>query len=641
MSKQAIYYLAGHDLAAIVDILQAEYELLPVADNITAASVHGVIIASASELKANSRLANANPERCLIIVASDSDLSRIPAAFSESAYTFLPRSASPGMVRQQVANAINFLQMRESAEQARKRLEWQTGIMNELNSVGIALSSERNTEKLLEIIVSKSRELTRSDAASLYLVEPDGAGGQRLRFKITQNQSLNLGYSEFTIPITFQSMAGFVAETGIPLAIDDVYQIPPEAPYSFNRKFDEETGYHTRSMLVVPMLNKNNYVIGVLQLINHKTVSTIKIDSVEAAERFVIPYPQDHVQVALSLGSQAAVALENSLLYQNIKNLFEGFVSASVTAIEQRDPTTSGHSFRVAELTVGLAELVDAADAPPFAGIKFNRDQITEIRYASLLHDFGKVGVREEVLVKAKKLYPLQFDVLRWRFDFYRRTIEQGFSQRKLQYLMEKGREEYLATLPNIEAELSEELRALDEMWQMIVKSNEPTVLAEGSFERLVSIAQKSFDTYAGETLPLLTEEEVRTLSIPKGSLNDSERRQIEQHAYYTYVFLSQIPWTEEWKNIPRIAGYHHEKLNGRGYPNGVSGAEIPIQSRMMSISDIFDALTASDRPYKKAVPVDKALNIIEFEVKNGQLDQQLFDVFLQSKVYERVLAKN
>lgn len=651
LMKQVIYYFTNHELDNIIEALNTDYEVIPLKGdvkigltqkNILLSTVHGIVLVKANKTSENFPFTEPHPQRCLIFIGKEKDFENLPENLLNLAYCLMLETSSKLIIRKQVENVATFLQSREVVENARMRLEGQTQIMYELNRVGMALSAERNTERLLDMIVRKAREVTRSDAASLYLVEPDGKGGQQLRFKYTLNESLDIEsrtqFQEFVIPVSYNSMAGFVAESGIPLNIEDVYQMPVEAPYLFNRSFDEKSGYHTKSMLVVPMFNALNYVIGVLQLINHKIATKVRINTPEAANRFVNPYPQELVDLATSLASQAAVALENSMLYQNIKNLFEGFVSASVKAIEQRDPTTSGHSFRVADLTVALGELVDKSNEQPFARVKFNRDQLTEIRYASLLHDFGKVGVREEVLIKAKKLYPLQFELLKWRFDCYRRGVEQKHSQRKLEYLLSKGQEEYLRNLPELDTSLVKELQQIEEWWSMITKSNEPTVLAEGSFERLIGVAEHTLQTFDGNTIPLLSENEVRTLSIPKGSLNEEERREIEQHAYHTFVFLSQIPWIEEWKNIPRIAGYHHEKLNGRGYPNGVSGKEIPIQSRMMTISDIFDALTASDRPYKKAVPIDKALSIIESEVKMGQIDPELFNLFLDSKVYEIVL---
>ena len=287
-------------------------------------------------------------------------------------------------------------------------------------------------------------------------------------------------------------------------------------------------------------------------------------------------------------------------------------MKASVVAIEARDPTTSGHSFRVADLTVGLAEAVDRNDSAAFRGINFTRTEMKEIRYASLLHDFCKVGVREEVLVKAKKLYPLQIDLLRQRFDFVRKAVQQEHTDRKFAYLLEKGREEFLAAQEQLDRDLAERLRELDEFLEFTLKCNEPTVLPEGNFQRLIELSAAQFLDWTGEPRALITPDEVRMLSVPKGSLDDSERRQIESHVIHSFNFLSQIPWTKDIKNIPTIARAHHEKLNGTGYPYKLSAAEIPFQSKMMTISDIYDALSASDRPYKKAVPTERALDILK-----------------------------
>lgn len=633
----SIYYLSGHNLEHIVEALSSQFNLIEVEDEESAAALEGLVFASASKLKESSPLLKVNASCFLLAVASDEELSTLSPVVINSAGTIISPHSPPILIRKRVYNVIDLFEMRATTETTQVSLREKTNIMKELNQIGIALSSQRDPQKLLNMIVEKAMELTNSDAASLYLVEKDEQGTSRLRFKYTKNFSIKIGFQEFTMPISNTSIAGFVAEMGIPLIIDDVYNIPAEAPYTFNKSFDEKTGYITRSMLVVPMLNAFNNVMGVLQLINHKSDPKAIINSREAADHYVRAYPEDLTEIAGSLASQAAVALENFLLYQNIKGLFEGFVNASVIAIEQRDPTTSGHSFRVADLTVGLAEIVDRLDKGRFASVSFSVDQMTEIRYASLLHDFGKVGVREEVLVKAKKLYPLQFELIKWRFDFYKRTIQLKYSERKLKYMMEKGLDAYLASLPDLDNELERELRWVAEMWDMVVRSNEPTVLPEGSFDKLYEIGTQSVLDFDGQAIPLLTPSEIRTLSIPKGSLNDEERREIEQHAYHTFIFLSRIPWTEEWKNIPLIAGYHHEKLNGTGYPYGLKDAQIPIQSRMMSIADIFDALTASDRPYKRAVPVQKALDILEQSVKDGHIDGDLYNLFLEAKVFERV----
>jgi response regulator RpfG family c-di-GMP phosphodiesterase len=257
-----------------------------------------------------------------------------------------------------------------------------------------------------------------------------------------------------------------------------------------------------------------------------------------------------------------------------------------------------------------------------------------EIRYASLLHDFGKVGVREEVLIKAKKLYPMQLDLVTQRFAYARKTLEHEQSERKLAYLLEKGREDFLARQAEFQSELEEQLRELDEFLDFVMRCNEPTVLREGNFERLSEFAARQFVDSRGQRIPLLTPQEVNFLSISRGNLDERERRQIESHVNHTLSFLQQIPWTREIKNIPAIASAHHEKLNGTGYPHNLPASEIPFQSKMMAISDIYDALSATDRPYKKAVRSDQALDILFNEAKQGLVDHELLRLFHEAEIY-------
>jgi HD-GYP domain-containing protein (c-di-GMP phosphodiesterase class II) len=572
-------------------------------------------------------------------------------------YAYLPPDVPQALLERMVDNALDHIQLVHSRYEANERLAGATREIHALNQIGVALSAEHDTDKLLELILSKSREFTRSDAGSIYLVERTttceqemesrpAAGAtlqvreevldERLRFKLAQNDSVAVPFREITMEISEQSIAGYVALTGSIVNIEDAYHLPPDVPYRINRSFDEDSGYRTKSILAVPMRNHKDKIVGVLQLINAKRDFSAKLESLSAVVQQVVAYTERQQEIVLSLASQAAVALENNQLYESIKRLFEGFVRASVSAIEARDPTTSGHSFRVANLTVALAEVVDRSDSGPYAGTRFTRDQMREIRYASLLHDFGKVGVREEVLVKAKKLYPAQMELIRQRFGYVKRTLENEGLRSRLNYLLEKGRDEFLASQREFDDNLAQVLAEMDGYLAAIIQDNEPTVLPEGSFERLTRIAGILYVDTDGASRPLLAPEELRLLSIRKGSLDEEERLQIEAHVMHTFNFLKQIPWTTEIRNIPDIALGHHEKLNGQGYPRRLSAPEIPLQTRMMTISDIFDALAAADRPYKRAVSVERALEILDLSVKDGELDPALFRLFRDAKVFER-----
>ena len=296
---------------------------------------------------------------------------------------------------------------------------------------------------------------------------------------------------------------------------------------------------------------------------------------------------------------------------------------------------------RVATLTCDLAGVIDQIDRGPFASVGFTRDQMKELRYAGLLHDFGKVGVREEVLVKAKKLPPIMFDQIESRFDLIRRTLEAEFQRRRADFLAERGGEGFETFVSGLEEEFQAETERVTLFQQAIRDSNEPRVLPEESAEILKEITAHTFPDFQGTMVPYLTEDELHFLSIPKGSLDPDERKQIESHVTHTFNFLRQIPWTRDLAGVADIAYGHHEKLDGTGYPRGVPGDVIPIQTRVMTVSDIFDALTASDRPYKKALPSQRALGILDMEGKSGQLDRAIVDLLLESQVYRKVLDQD
>jgi HD-GYP domain-containing protein (c-di-GMP phosphodiesterase class II) len=563
-------------------------------------------------------------------------------------YAYAPPTTPAPLLGRLVENALDHIHLIASRKELHERLVFATREINELNKIGAALSAEHDTGKLLEMILTESREITNSDAGSLYIVEEAEAEPEkkkkrgaaepkkRLRFKLAQNDTVKIHFQETTIEISQKSVAGFVALTGQTVVIDDAYHLPPAVPYSINRKFDDESGYRTKSILAVPMRNQREEIVGVVQLINPKRHAQVSLDDTGKVREEVVPYTSRQRELMESLASQAAVAYENSRLYQAIQRLFEGFVRASVTAIESRDPTTSGHSFRVANLTVALAEEVDRIKSGPYADVRFSREEMKEIRYASLLHDFGKVGVREEILVKAKKLYPMQLDLVRQRFHYVKRSMEVETLRAQLKHVLEKGRDEYLKQERKFDEALAVQLKEMDDWLTLVLQSNEPSVLPGGNFERLLELSARSFKDYDGNDQPLLTDSEVRLLSIRKGSLDDTERRQIESHVVHTFNFLQQIPWTKEIRSIPDIARGHHEKLNGKGYPQKLNAPEIPVQTRMMTIADIFDALSASDRPYKKAVSLERALDILKLSVEDGELDANLFQLFLDAKVYER-----
>ncbi len=517
-----------------------------------------------------------------------------------------------------------------------------------LISIGRALSQQRNIRSLLEIILNRAREVTGADAGSIYVVEGTGEdiADRHVRFVVSQNDSAQVASKGFTMPVTASSIVGACVLSRDVINIEDLYALgePGAAtnPWGFvhDRSFDEKHGYQTRSMLTVPMISARQQVIGVIQLINKLGRGRRRLSTPESFGLGigVVAFDAVSENYATTLASQAGIALENALLYDEVSTLFEGFVRASVSAIESRDPTTSGHSERVATLTVELAKVADRESLGRYSDLRFSPDDLKQLEYAALLHDFGKVGVREHVLIKAKKLYSHQRDLIVQCFHFIRKALENESLKRQVAYLVEASREvtaaRLSAELAAREASVMERIAEIDEFVQFVLKANEPTVLEQGGFERIADIAARRFIDGAGEERAYLSPEEATALQILRGSLTEKERVEIESHVVHTSAFLKLIPWGRSFRDIPEIAGKHHEKLDGSGYPHGIRAAAIPTPTRMMTISDIYDALTASDRPYKKAMPVTRALDILQMEVDRGKLDGDLFQLFVAAKVY-------
>ena len=510
----------------------------------------------------------------------------------------------------------------------------------DLSTVGTALTTERDLDALLGMIVAQAIRFTSADAASLYLISHDESGAATsLQFTLSQNLTFpDLPLIQFDIPLDHSSVAGYVASTGETLLIPDVYELAPELPYQLNRTFDERFGYRTKSMLVIPMRSHRQAVTGVLQLINRKRHADRRLSNTAIAEEEILPFDDRSVTVTTALAAQAAVAIENNTLYENIENLLDGFVTAAVSAIEARDPATSGHSQRVANFTLALAEAVDRAGDGPYAAQTFTRDQMREMRYAGLLHDFGKVGVREKVLVKHKKLYGHDLVNLRQRFQYLMQQADLEFERDRAEYLLANGAAAYADALRRLEQGRSARHQQLQHWLDIVVRANEPTILPEGVSEELEAIGQETWVDRDGSEHPVLSEAEIRFLGIARGNLDQRERREIESHVSHTFRFLQMIPWTRELSNVAHIAHGHHEKLDGSGYPRGVKGEDIPVQTRMMTIADIYDALTAADRPYKKAVTAERAIDILRSEAARGLLDTALLGIFVDAGVFSMVL---
>jgi HD-GYP domain-containing protein (c-di-GMP phosphodiesterase class II) len=492
--------------------------------------------------------------------------------------------------------------------------------MSQLSQISLALTAQISEQELLQTLLTEARKIAHCEGGSLFLVETDSDKHTSLVFKLAQNDVVEFPFVESRLPLTAASIAGYVASTGQELNIRDVYQLAARVPYQFNRSFDDQMGYRTRSMLAIPMRDHRERVVGVLQFINRVDVSTGE----------AVAFDAEITEMLRAIASQAAVSIQKNTLLKDISELFESFVQASVKTIEQRDPATSGHSFRVAETTVALLEALPKSGVAEFSNLHLTPEHIQEVRYAALLHDFGKIGVPEAILVKPKKLTDDRLEVIRYRFELQKERLRRKAIEQELELLHHTRMDQEVARR-RVHRQLDKQLSILDQYYDWIVAANNPNVMDDGEFGHLAEIRNYAFNEFNGDVGGVINDADVLALSVRRGSLTPEERRAIESHVVFTKDFLHTLPWPPELANVPDIAGAHHERIDGSGYPLGLVGEQIPLASRVMAVCDVYDALTAMDRPYKAAMPAATAFRILEQEAERGLLDFKMVDIFISS----------
>jgi HD-GYP domain-containing protein (c-di-GMP phosphodiesterase class II) len=501
------------------------------------------------------------------------------------------------------------------------------GQIKKLSDIGRALSGVYHLNTLLEMIVDQARSFTNADAGTLYIVEDN-----TLRFQIVQNDSLKIrmgGKTGETIPfppveLKESNVSAFVALKGKSVNIPDVYDTDL-FDFTGPKKFDQSTGYRSKSMLVVPMKNHDNDVIGVLQLLN----------ATNPVNNEVIAFSQDYENLSESLASQAAVSITNAKLISNMTELFEAFVKVMATAIDEKSPVTGGHIRRVADLTLTMAEVIHNYDEGVFRDRKFSPDQMYELRIAAYMHDIGKVTSPVEIVEKAKKLQTIfdRIHYVRLRMDYMIQKVKLEGQQKKIELLEKKADP---SEIKKIESDSEKEIQELEEIRAFINKCNEPgEFLEDETLERLQEISKRTYLDNEGQEQPFITDDELVNLSIRRGSITEAERKKMQDHAAVTLRMLKQIPFTKKLKNIPSFAGAHHEFINGKGYPLGLKGDEIPFEGKLMAVTDIAEALTASDRPYKKAMPLETVYRILRSMAGNGELDNDMVELFIDKEIYK------
>ncbi|MFW5498015.1 MULTISPECIES: HD domain-containing phosphohydrolase [unclassified Maridesulfovibrio] len=506
-------------------------------------------------------------------------------------------------------------------------------LVERLTEIGLALSGETRLERLLEMIVDEARVLTRADAGTLYIVDREG---RKLEFSILQNDKMQVRMggtsgNEITLPPVplytsgnapnKANVSSYCALTGETINIADVYEAEG-FDFTGPRKYDAATGYRSKSMLVLALKNHEQDIIGVLQLLN-------ALDE----EGEIIEFSADVVDIVGSLASQAAIALTNAQLIQGLKDLLYSVIQSIAAAIDAKSPYTNGHIERVVTITMMIADKVNSIHEGKYADVHFTEDELEELKLAAWMHDVGKISIPEHVVDKSTKLQTI-FDRSQM-VDARFRLISETIKNRQLEETiaaLRNGVDE--AELDKIEMRYAVELEQAEEDRQFVNSCNIPKeFMSDERIARIMGIASRTFESN-GETFNWLTEDEVKNLCIRKGTLTDKEREIIESHAAITHEMLSRLPFPKRLSRVPEYAAGHHEKLDGSGYPNGVGGDDLPLQARIMAVADIFEALTAKDRPYKKPMKLAQAIKILGFMVKDKHIDEDVCQLFIDSGLY-------
>lgn len=509
--------------------------------------------------------------------------------------------------------------------------------LERLNAIGVALSKERDINRLLEAILVAAKTMTRADGGTLYRMTDDRSA---LRFEILLTDSLRIAMGGTSgnpvhfpnLPLTDEQgkpndamVAVYAAIHGQTVNIDDAYATVG-FDFSGTRRFDERTGYRSQSFLTVPMKNHEGEIIGVLQLINALEPGTGHVVAFSAADQ----------RLTESLASQAAIALTNRLLIDQLEKLFESFINLINLAIDEKSPYTGGHCQRVPALTMMLAEAVDATTEGPLAAFRMDDHDRYELKIAGLLHDCGKVTTPVHVVDKATKLQTIfdRIHLIDTRMEVLKRDAEIAALRQQLA-LREKSD---AAAEARIQHELAQQLHALDDDREFLRRANvgsESMQQADQQRVRMIGNGRQ-WRNVDGVVADFLTSDEIENLTIRAGTLTQKEREIINYHIVATIKMLEQLPWPKHLKNVPEYAGGHHERMDGKGYPRGLTREQMSIQARIMGIADIFEALTARDRPYKNGMKLSQAMRILANFKQNGHIDPDLFDVFVKQKVYQR-----
>ncbi|MCB1174385.1 MAG: GAF domain-containing protein [Leptospiraceae bacterium] len=601
-------------------------------------SIHAILLCTDTSLQKDSTGIRDwlihDPERISrLIVIGQPDPGEFSPAIRDNIILLLPKESNCDQLSYNINHVFNLIQLEYDKLNLSSRLALNSSDLHQISEVGQALSTENDFNKLIDLIMTRALDLSNADSGSIYLTET-GDGKEpptHLRFV---RSSMQLDANQFLLPIDSNSIAGHVAATNRPLLIRDVHFLPADAKFAFNSDFDEANHYYTKSMMVIPMTNYRREVIGVLQLINRKKNKQMQLSAAEMQGPSVIEFSQKDYELASAIAGQAAVAIDNQRLLNGQKKLLESFIHLIANAIDSKSEYTGGHCKRVPILTEMLAEAACQSQAPGLADFDLNEDEWYELRIAAGLHDCGKIVTSVHVMDKATKLQTIYDRVaeVEARFEILKRDAALRIQRRMHQRPAERT---------GLESELVQELETLDAERLFIQRMNVGgEMLADSDVERIQSIANRTVQI-SGRTVALLNPDEVHNLCVRRGTLTEDERLIINAHMVETIKMLEALPFPPNLRRVPEYAGGHHEKMDGKGYPKGLYGADMSIPARIMAIADVFEALTALDRPYKKGKTLSETMQIMGNMKKFNHLDPDLFDLFIQSGVYRQYAAEH
>ena len=525
------------------------------------------------------------------------------------------------------------------------KITYLENLIRRLNSIGIKLSTQDDSNDLFNFILDESLKITNCDGGSIYIKKIKD-GKEFLEFSYTQNNSKVFPFNKFLLPLDKNSIAGYSGFTGEIFNFKDMNDVKEAIGISHNKKFDEQNNYCTKNMLVIPMKNFSGQITGVIQLINKKIDYDKILSSQEDFDNFTLPFSKEEEEIVSSLTSQSSILLERNSLLDDIRKLFKTFIESLVTTLDQRDPVTAGHSSRVAKYSICLANVINEKKEGSFKDFYFSKDEMRELYYSGLLHDIGKIGVHEGVLLKRNRLSDQSIEKIKCKCEVLKFNLAYStelFSKEDLTALIDSFsitcNREALFTLEENHRELVKFAKKnsdiiCEKIFEEILEINKSGFLSDEKEQFLDLLRNVSLFDFEKKKFPLIIEDEFINLKIKRGNLNSAERKMIENHPLHTFDILKEISWTSGLKEVPKYASTHHEKLNGFGYPWGLKENEINMQSRILAITDIFDALTASDRPYKPAMSIEKTVSILREEAEKNSLDLDLVELFIEEKAY-------